>query len=361
MAEIKLQEISKQFGPVKVINHSDFTIKDKEFAVILGPSGCGKSTLLRMIAGLEDISSGKIIINNRRVDTLPPKDRGCAMVFQNYALYPHMTVKGNIGYSLRIAGVPKAKREKRISETAELLGLSDLMDRKPGRLSGGQRQRVAIGRALVREPDVFLFDEPLSNLDAKLRTKMRLELRRLHDRISATTLYVTHDQVEAMTLADRIVIINRGRIEQIGTPKEIYKQPATQFVAGFIGTPQTNFFRGTMDKTGNRFTDSGGEVFDLPEAFTRPVNHRDVVLGIRPEDVEMGGSTVTARVDLVEELGSHRILHCSCGSTAISVLDESEEEKQPGEPVSLGFPSSKLLFFDPETGSSIQPEKTGLV
>lgn len=360
MAQIKLGGVTKQFGSTQVICGVDITIEDREFVVILGPSGCGKSTLLRMIAGLEDISTGEISINSRRVDHLPPKDRGCAMVFQNYALYPHMSVRGNIGYGLRIARMPKPEREKRIAETAKLLDLSELLDRKPSQLSGGQRQRVAIGRALAREPEVFLFDEPLSNLDAKLRTSTRVELRKLHDRLGATTIYVTHDQVEAMTLADRIVIINGGVIEQIGTPKQIYDAPATSFVAGFIGSHQTNLVKVKVGQAGDRFYEAGGNEFIFPEALLEGIQPNKAVLGIRPEEIEIGGNTVAVIVEVVEELGSHRLLYCRCGTSLITVVDESDGNKIPGDCISLGLPPSKVHLFDAENGLILnQPRKRG--
>lgn len=353
MAKIELRNITKQYGQTEVLHKIDFSIENKEFIVILGPSGCGKSTLLRMIAGLEEISGGEIIIDGLRVDILPPKDRGCAMVFQNYALYPHMTVRGNIGYSLRIAKVGKKERRRRVNEVASMLDLSHLLDRKPGQLSGGQRQRVAIGRALVREPELFLFDEPLSNLDAKLRNSTRVELKKLHDKLGATTIYVTHDQVEAMTLADRIIILNNGAIEQIGTPKEIYSKPATRFVAGFIGTPQTNLIEGVINGAKTEFTEKGGTVFQLPPGLILPTYRDEVVLGIRPEDITIGGSTVTAGIEIVEELGSHRILHCKCGQSQISVVDRNEQFKTAGEEINLGFPHTKLHFFERESGQQL--------
>jgi sn-glycerol 3-phosphate transport system ATP-binding protein len=358
MAQITLSGVTKKFGSTRVICGVDITIEDREFVVILGPSGCGKSTLLRMIAGLEDISTGEISINGRRVDHLPPKDRGCAMVFQNYALYPHMSVRGNIGYGLRIARMPKPEREKRIAETAKLLDLSELLNRKPSQLSGGQRQRVAIGRALAREPEVFLFDEPLSNLDAKLRTSTRVELRKLHDRLGATTIYVTHDQVEAMTLADRIVIINGGVIEQIGTPKEIYKFPVTSFVAGFIGSPQTNLVMVEVGQTGDRFYEEGGTTFVFPEPLLEGKQPENAVLGIRPEEIEIGGNTVTGNVEVVEELGSHQLLHCRCGASLITAVDDSDGNKIPGDSISLGLPPSRVHLFDAKSGRILnQPEK----
>jgi len=358
MAHIDLKAVSKRFGATQVIHGVDIAIEEREFVVILGPSGCGKSTVLRMIAGLEEVSEGEIYIGGRRVDQLPPKDRGCAMVFQNYALYPHMTVRGNIGYGLRIARTPKVEREARIAETADLLDLTPLLDRKPNQLSGGQRQRVAIGRALAREPKVFLFDEPLSNLDAKLRTSMRVELRKLHDRLGATSIYVTHDQVEAMTLADRIVIINEGGIEQIGTPKEIYHTPATSFVAGFIGSPQANLLTVTGD--GTLFREDGGAIFRFPKPLLSGEGDRRAVLGIRPEDIAIGGDTTESSVEVVEELGSHRLLYCRCGNAPITVVDDSDTERAPKDRLSLLLPPNKIHLFDADSGRVLtRPLGTG--
>ena len=247
MADIAIRGVRKSFGHSEIVHGIDLDIADGEFVVILGPSGCGKSTLLRLIAGLEQITAGEIAIGGKVVNKLEPRERGCAMVFQNYALYPHMTVSENIGYALKVAGVKRAERRRRIAEVAGILGVEELLDRKPSALSGGQRQRVAMGRAMIREPRVFLFDEPLSNLDAKLRVQMRVEIRRLHRRLKATSIFVTHDQIEAMTLADRLVVMNRGRIEQVGAPAEVYRRPASRFVAGFIGSPPMNFLAARME------------------------------------------------------------------------------------------------------------------
>ena len=250
MADISIRDVRKSYGKEEVVHGVDLEITNGEFIVILGPSGCGKSTLLRMIAGLEAITSGEIAIGGTVVNQLEPRERGCAMVFQNYALYPHMTVANNIGYALKVAGMKKAERMAKVREVAKIIGLEDFLDRKPGQLSGGQRQRVAMGRAIIREPEVFLFDEPLSNLDAKLRVQMRLEIRRLHQRLGATSVFVTHDQVEAMTLADRLVVMNSGNIDQVGTPSEVYDTPASTYVGGFIGSPPMNFLTGSVSNTG---------------------------------------------------------------------------------------------------------------
>ncbi|MDP3895291.1 MAG: sn-glycerol-3-phosphate ABC transporter ATP-binding protein UgpC, partial [Mesorhizobium sp.] len=259
MASIDIRDVHKLYGRTPAVRGLDLFVEDGSFLVILGPSGCGKSTLLRMIAGLEDISAGEIAIDGRVVNDIEPGRRGCAMVFQNYALYPHMTVAENIGYALKVAGVSKVERGRRVSRVAAMLGLGDLLDRKPSQLSGGQRQRVAMGRAMVREPGIFLFDEPLSNLDAKLRIQMRLEIKRLHRELKTTSVFVTHDQVEAMTLADRLVVMNQGLIEQVGTPAEVYRRPTSRFVANFLGSPPMNFLPAQIDRRG-RATVAGGHV-----------------------------------------------------------------------------------------------------
>nr|MBX2885939.1 sn-glycerol-3-phosphate ABC transporter ATP-binding protein UgpC [Granulosicoccus sp.] len=279
MATLELKHVSKSFGKVNVIHDMNLAVHDGELVVLVGPSGCGKSTMLRMIAGLEKSSGGEIWINDRRIDLLPPKDRRIAMVFQSYALYPHKNVSGNLGFALHHARVNKAEVEQRVNAAAEILELTDLMDRKPRELSGGQRQRVAIGRAIVREPDVFLFDEPLSNLDAALRVHMRVEILKLHQRLGNTMLYVTHDQVEAMTLADRIVVLKDGRVEQIGTPLELYRQPANSFVAGFIGSPAMNLLQGKVVK----------DTVELAGAklCTSKATSPSVTIGLRPEHIKL--------------------------------------------------------------------------
>jgi len=282
MSSIAIRGVRKAYSKNAVVHGVDLEIAAGEFIVILGPSGCGKSTLLRMIAGLEEISGGEIWIDGKLVNRMEPRERGCAMVFQNYALYPHMTVAENIGYALKVAGVPKAERMKRVAATAKIVGLEAFLDRRPAALSGGQRQRVAMGRAIVREPKVFLFDEPLSNLDAKLRVAMRAEIRRLHRRLGATSVFVTHDQTEAMTLGDRLVVMNGGRIEQVGTPAEVYNRPATRFVANFVGSPSMNLMEGEIDRHGVFVYDDQRRI-PLPGAVeARLVGHK-VVLGVRAE------------------------------------------------------------------------------
>ncbi|MBP2307897.1 sn-glycerol-3-phosphate ABC transporter ATP-binding protein UgpC [Azospirillum melinis] len=312
MATVEIRNVRKSYGPVEAIKGIDIAIQDGEFLVLLGPSGCGKSTLLRMVAGLEGITGGEIAIGGRVVNHLDPKDRDIAMVFQNYALYPHMTVFDNMAYGLKIRGIPKAEIRARVDKAANILELGRFLDRRPSQLSGGQRQRVAMGRAIVREPAAFLFDEPLSNLDAKLRTQMRVEIKRLQDRLGITSLYVTHDQVEAMTLADRILVMNHGVAEQIGTPLEVYQRPASLFVAGFIGSPPMNVLDGRIDDRGEAVLLPGGQRLALPQA--RPTDAgRPVKLGIRPEHMAVaaqdfsGGFSI--EVELVEALGADTVVY----------------------------------------------------
>ncbi|MDB5741851.1 MAG: transporter related [Polaromonas sp.] len=303
MASLELSGIRKTYEKNEVIKGVNLTIEDGEFIVFVGPSGCGKSTLLRMIAGLEDISAGTVKIGNRVVNDLPSKDRDIAMVFQNYALYPHMTVAGNMSFALSLRKEPKEDTRRRVEEAAAILGLSDLLDRYPRQLSGGQRQRVAMGRAIVRQPQIFLFDEPLSNLDAKLRVQMRTEIKELHEKIKATAIYVTHDQIEAMTMADRIVIMRDGKVEQLGTPLELYDYPASQFVAGFIGSPSMNFLEGTVDTGG--FKSRAGLHLPVLESTKNALgNGRDVVYGIRPENLSFASDGMPFEVVLIEPTGA---------------------------------------------------------
>ncbi|CAO3412958.1 sn-glycerol-3-phosphate import ATP-binding protein UgpC [Azospirillum doebereinerae] len=310
MATVDIRNVRKSYGQVEAIKGIDVAVQDGEFLVLLGPSGCGKSTLLRMVAGLEGITGGEIAIGGRVVNELDPKDRDIAMVFQNYALYPHMSVFDNMAYGLKIRGIPKPEIQTRVAKAAEILELGRFLDRRPSQLSGGQRQRVAMGRAIVREPSAFLFDEPLSNLDAKLRTQMRVEIKRLQDRLGITSLYVTHDQVEAMTLADRILVMNHGVAEQIGTPLEVYQRPESLFVAGFIGSPPMNVLDARFDADGRAVAMPGGAV--LPLDRPRPGDAgRAVKLGIRPEhlalDAAPGASTIL--VELVEALGADTVVY----------------------------------------------------
>ncbi|WP_445503880.1 ABC transporter ATP-binding protein [Microvirga sp. G4-2] len=340
MADVVLKNVRKSFGRARVIHGVDLDIKDGEFIVFVGPSGCGKSTLLRLIAGLEDITSGDIFIGGQRVNDLAPAKRGIAMVFQSYALYPHMSVYDNMAFGLELAKSSRAQIDAKVREAARMLQIENLLDRKPRQLSGGQRQRVAIGRAIVRDPKVFLFDEPLSNLDAALRVQTRIEIAKLHTDTRATMIYVTHDQVEAMTLADRIVVLNAGRIEQVGTPLELYHRPANLFVAGFIGSPQMNFITCAVSHVG-----SDGVQVQLPNAsmITVPVSSdgvhvgETVTLGIRPDHVQISAQgTFTGRIELVEELGENHLLYVDFGRDRhLTIREPGDARHEVGQEVSL--------------------------
>jgi lactose/L-arabinose transport system ATP-binding protein len=341
MASVELVDVSKSYGTVPVIDNLDLAIEDGKFTVFVGPSGCGKSTLLRMIAGLEPITRGEVQIDGRRVNEADPIERGVAMVFQNYALYPHMTVEQNIGFSLRMAGMTKAQIAERVMVAARTLQVEDYLKRKPGQLSGGQRQRVAIGRAIVRDPEVFLFDEPLSNLDAELRVSMRVEIAKLHRHLGSTMIYVTHDQTEAMTLADRIVVMRAGKVEQAGTPEELYENPANLFVAGFIGSPRMNFLRGKAS--------SGTVVLDAGMSVSGPGNG-EVRFGVRPEHFEIGGGNapISATVDVVENLGGTRYLYATTKSGENLVVEAREQQGiKAGDAVALGFRPERAMLFAP--------------
>lgn len=355
MAEINIRNVSKSFGKTKIMEGVDLNIRNGEFVVILGPSGCGKSTLLRLIAGLEEISGGEIAIGGTVVNDLEPRERGCAMVFQNYALYPHMTVAENIGYALKVQGIAKAERLARIEATAKSVGLSEYLDRRPGQLSGGQRQRVAMARAIIREPKVFLFDEPLSNLDAKLRVQMRHEIRRIHNHVRATSVFVTHDQHEGMTLADRLVIMNKGTIEQIGTPDEIYDRPASTYVAGFVGSPAMNFLPATvMRDTAHLRLEDGQMLPPLPGLATKP--DQLVQIGIRPEKLRIvaeGQGALRARFQFQEELGSARIYHLSIEDIPISVMSEEKLSLAEGAEVGLRIADGAMHLFDGASGRRV--------
>ncbi len=340
----------------------DLTIRDKEFIVLVGPSGCGKSTTLRMIAGLEEISSGEIRIGDRVVNNLPPRDRDVAMVFQNYALYQHMTVYDNLAFGLRNKKVPKAEIKAAIDRAAGILGLGELMDRKPRQLSGGQQQRVALGRCIVRNPKVFLFDEPLSNLDAKLRAQMRIEIKRLRARVPTTSVFVTHDQVEAMTLGDRVVIMKDGCIQQCGTPLEVYGEPANQFVAGFIGAPSMNFLpvvpRAEGDElvVGNQHVRA--RVAPKHRAALAAWRDRPVIMGVRPEHLQVNDTREPlgkAVVEVIEQLGSEIVMEVRVGDLVMTVAGvDPDSNLKPGDTVSLSAPSERLHFFDPQTQSAIR-------
>ncbi|MEM9230638.1 MAG: sn-glycerol-3-phosphate ABC transporter ATP-binding protein UgpC [Pseudomonadota bacterium] len=355
MASVTLSALGKDFGSVKVLKDISVEIEEGEFVVLVGPSGCGKSTLLRMIAGLEDISEGTVSIAGDVVNTTPPKDRDIAMVFQNYALYPHMTVAENMAFSMTLAKKGKAEKDQKVKEAAEILGLSDLLDRKPKALSGGQRQRVAMGRAIVRSPRVFLFDEPLSNLDAKLRVAMRAEIRALHQRLSSTSIYVTHDQVEAMTMADRIVVLNEGGIEQVGAPLELYDDPANTIVASFIGSPAMNFLdaRVSVGENGKSFVLADDTRVQAPEVAS--LNDGDkVTIGIRPEYFEVGNPGISVTVEVVEHTGSETHLIARFGDQKIAAVSHERFQAKFGQQISLGIPRDKVLVFSRETGIRIR-------
>ncbi len=346
MGEIELRRVSKSFGTTEVIDCVDFKVAHGEFVVIVGPSGCGKSTLLRLITGLDEITDGQIFIDDINVTRERPSRRGVAMVFQSYALFPHLTVEDNIGFGLRLAGVAKPEIKERVLETARILRVEDLLERKPRQLSGGQRQRVAIGRSIIRDPKVFLFDEPLSNLDAALRVIMRLELARLHKRLGATMIYVTHDQTEAMTLADRIIVMNAGRIEQVGSPLELYERPANKFVAGFIGSPAMNFLEVSCDVNGIRL---GSRVLELPR-FRHQQKERAVLLGIRPEHIAICGraqSDLPATVEIVEKLGAEMMLYLQTeASDAPLTIRAPPSAIEPGDDIHIRFAHDSLQLFD---------------
>jgi sn-glycerol 3-phosphate transport system ATP-binding protein len=359
MAGVSIRNVFKSFNAVKVIQGISMDVQDGEFVVMVGPSGCGKSTLLRMVAGLETITSGEIAIGDRVVNDLEPKDRDIAMVFQNYALYPHMSVYDNMAYGLRIQGRSKADIDKRVQRAAEILELTKFLARRPRELSGGQRQRVAMGRAIVREPKVFLFDEPLSNLDAKLRVQMRSELQALHQRLGTTTLYVTHDQVEAMTLAHRMMVMNAGKSEQIGAPLEVYGKPATTFVAAFIGSPPMNLIPGRIAEAGKMLAGDGSGSVRLPEA--RPaLEGRSVLLGVRPEHLETceaGAALLSPDIDFIELLGSDSLVygHIGADKTGARVaarLHTSVVAKAGHLP--LRFAAPHMHLFDRESGKRIE-------
>ncbi len=365
MASVTLENVSKVYdNKVTAIQNANLNIEDEEFIVLVGPSGCGKSTLLRMIAGLEDITSGKIYIGDRVVNDVPPKDRNIAMVFQNYALYPHMTVFENMAFGLKLRKFPKDEIEKRVNEAAELLGIKQFLDRKPKALSGGQRQRVAVGRAIVRQPQVFLFDEPLSNLDAKLRVQMRIEINKLHKRLKTTMIYVTHDQVEAMTMGDRIVVLKDGVIQQVAPPLELYNNPVNLFVAGFIGSPAMNFLTGTLQRNGALIFSTADFKLTLPQIWQKKLkdyNKREVILGIRPEHFSLYDQnqhtdypTLQAEIEVVEPMGSETFAYLKAGQTSITARFQPSEAVRINNKVTLALEPDKLHFFDPESEKAIR-------
>jgi sn-glycerol 3-phosphate transport system ATP-binding protein len=354
MAALNLKGVRKTYDGTNYVLHGiDVSVKDGEFVVMVGPSGCGKSTLLRMVAGLESVSDGAIEIGGKVVNKLEPKDRDIAMVFQNYALYPHMSVAQNMAYALKIAGTSKSAIDERVANAARILELEHLLARKPRELSGGQRQRVAMGRAIVREPAVFLFDEPLSNLDAKLRVQMRLEIQRLHARLATTSLYVTHDQIEAMTLAQRVIVMNKGHAEQIGPPTEVYERPATVFVASFIGSPAMNLLEGRVSEDGSRFV-VAGDGPSLPiSGIKREMHGREWIMGIRPEHMTPGiddAASVTLEVDSAELLGADNLAHGKWGKHDVAARLPHAHRPERGERLNVSLPAAHLHFFDPANG-----------
>jgi len=363
MANVVLENVTKRFGDLVAVNSANLEVQDREFIVLVGPSGCGKSTTLRMVAGLEEITEGNIYIGDRLVNDIPPKDRDIAMVFQNYALYPHMDVYNNMAFGLKLRKFPRAEIDERVKEASRMLGIENLLDRKPKALSGGQRQRVAVGRAIVREPQVFLMDEPLSNLDAKLRVQMRAELSKLHSRLQTTSIYVTHDQTEAMTMGDRIVVLRDGVIQQVGSPLEIYDEPANVFVAGFIGTPPMNFMDAVLKAQGDDLI-LDCDAFDLsiPKDWVaknenvRQYIDQDVIFGIRPEDIddceihgEVEGATVVADVDVTEPMGSEMYAYFSKGEHMFVARLDPHSNAVDGEEFKIVFNLQKMHIFDRET------------
>jgi multiple sugar transport system ATP-binding protein len=349
MADVTFSEVTKRYGDVPVIENLNLHIEDHELMVLVGPSGCGKSTALRMIAGLEDITAGAVSIGGRVVNELPPKDRDIAMVFQSYALYPHMTVRENMEFGLRMRSIPAADINRRVSFAADMLGLGSLLDRKPKDLSGGQRQRVAVGRAIVREPAVFLFDEPLSNLDAKLRVQTRGEITKLQQQLGTTSVYVTHDQIEAMTMGQRITVMRAGKIQQVGTPREVYEQPANAFVAQFIGTPPMNIFQATV--SGSMLRTSS---FTLP--LPVPLEDgRAVIAGIRPEHLAPNGGQNGIRVvvDLVEPIGHETIAYASAGAEKLTAIFDPDSAPKAGDVITLGVPADRIHLFDAKSEASL--------
>ncbi|MDX5351427.1 MAG: sn-glycerol-3-phosphate ABC transporter ATP-binding protein UgpC [Paracoccaceae bacterium] len=347
MAQVTIRALKKAYGAVQVVHGLDLDIADGEFVVLVGPSGCGKSTLLRMLAGLEEITSGDILIGERRVNNLPPSERDIAMVFQNYALYPHKTVAANMGFALKMRGMDRAAIAEKVKRAAEILGLTPYLDRYPRALSGGQRQRVAMGRAIVRDPQVFLFDEPLSNLDAKLRVQMRTEIRELHQRLKTTTVYVTHDQIEAMTMADKIVVMQGGRIEQVGAPLDLYDRPANTFVAGFIGSPAMNMASGTV--RGGSVELASGTRLPLPPGLA-VAEGREVTYGIRPEHLAVGTEGIAGTVAVVEPTGSETHVVLRTGKEEVVAMFRDRVAFRPGDRLTFAPDAEKVHLFDRSSG-----------
>ena len=365
MARVVLKNVTKKFKDVVAVDDVSIDIQDKEFAVLVGPSGCGKTTTLRTVAGLEEVTSGEIYIEDKLVNDIPPKDRDIAMVFQNYALYPHMDVYNNMAFGLKLRKFPKAEIDQRVQEAAEILGIEKLLKRRPKELSGGQRQRVAVGRAIVRKPKVFLFDEPLSNLDAKLRVAMRTEISKLYHRLGATIIYVTHDQIEAMTMATRIFILNDGRLQQEGRPLDVYQDPTNQFVAGFIGSPAMNFIPSQLLKDGSDYLiDAASFKVKLPQKFHKAISDhagQEVIFGVRPEDFHdkkyspqaTADNTMTAKVEVVEPLGDEVLFYLVCGKHSLVAKLDSRTRAQVGDELEVALEMSETHIFDRETEKTL--------
>ncbi len=366
MASVTFDHVVKMYGDVTAVNDLNIHVEDKEFLVLVGPSGCGKTTALRSLAGLEEITSGEIKIGDRVVNDVAPKDRDIAMVFQSYALYPHLSVYDNMAFGLKLRKVPKEDIKRRVGEAADILGIQELLDRKPRQLSGGQRQRVAVGRAIVREPKVFLFDEPLSNLDAKLRVAMRAEISKLHQRLQTTFIYVTHDQTEAMTMATRIAVINKGVLQQLDSPQNLYDHPANLFVAGFIGSPAMNFFPGKIRKDGSKLVvDTGDFVVAIPDKFAKPyVDHagKDIIFGIRPENIHdvdfvppnIDAEKVAVKVDVTELMGNEIFLYLVSGKNTFVARVDPRSSMRVGQQASVAFDMDTIHIFDAATEQAIR-------
>ncbi|MDH7485215.1 MAG: sn-glycerol-3-phosphate ABC transporter ATP-binding protein UgpC [Anaerolineae bacterium] len=365
MASVTYENVTKRFGEVVAVNNMNLEVQDKEFLVLVGPSGCGKTTALRLLAGLEEVTHGNIYIGDRLVNDIAPKDRDIAMVFQSYALYPHMSVYDNMAFGLKLRKTPKAEIDRRVKEAAEILGISQLLDRKPKQLSGGQRQRVAVGRAIVREPAVFLFDEPLSNLDAKLRVQTRAELAKLHLRLGTTFIYVTHDQVEAMTMATRIAVMRDGILQQLDTPQNLYDHPGNVFVAGFIGSPSMNFFDATLvESDGQLFVDGGSFRLEVPEDKIAPLlphKGKEVIFGIRPEDIHakpfvppgIAKADMKADVDVTELMGNEIFVYCLTGNKSFIARVDPRLRARPGEQIELALNMANMHIFERDTELAI--------
>jgi multiple sugar transport system ATP-binding protein len=361
MATVTFENVSKRYGDVVAVDDFNLDIRDAEFMVLVGPSGCGKTTSLRMIAGLEEITDGTLRIGDRIINDIPPKDRDIAMVFQSYALYPHMSIRDNLAFGLKLRHVPKVQIEARVKEAAAILDLTRYLDRKPRELSGGQRQRVALGRAIVREPAVFLMDEPLSNLDAKLRVETRANILRLHQRLNTTFVYVTHDQIEAMTMGTRIAVMNEGRLQQVGTPQELYDRPINRFVAGFIGSPAMNFATVEVSGTSDKLEIVGPSItLPMPPQFREAIGAagRQLIVGFRPEHLILGpisggSATVNAKAEVVEYLGNQELIHASgAGHDIVAVVDSSYQVR-PGDMLELRVPLERIQLFDPDTNFAL--------